>query len=258
MTEKVKRRDFMKLSLAGLASATLAMQMKTGPRKRSGGGETSTHRWGMIIDLNACVGCEDCTLACRANNDVSPDISWNRVLEVEQQADKTVYATVPCMHCENAPCVGVCPVAATYHRGDGIVMMDYERCIGCRYCQMACPYGARSFNWQTFVGENTAVPAHGTPEVARRPRGVVEKCSFCYQRIDRGLEMDLMPGVDREATPACVNACPVDARFFGDLNDPESTVSTLLATHTAFRLYEDKGAEPRVYYLPTYEEGGCA
>ncbi len=257
MTEKIKRRDFMKLSLAGLATATLAMQMKTGPREH-GGGETSDHRWGMIIDLNKCVGCEECTLACRANNDVPPDISWNRVLEVEQQADKTIYATVPCMHCENAPCVGVCPVGATYHRADGIVMMDYERCIGCRYCQMACPYGARSFNWQAFTGKNTAVPEHGSPEIERRPRGVVEKCSFCYQRIDRGLEMGLMPGVDREATPACVNACPVGARIFGDMNDPESAVSQQLETHTAFRLYEDKGTEPRVYYLPLHEEGGCA
>jgi Fe-S-cluster-containing dehydrogenase component len=129
-------------------------------------------------------------------------------------------------------------------------MMDYDRCIGCRYCQMACPYGARSFNWREFTGDNPAVPLFGTPEVERRPRGVVEKCSFCYQRIDRGLEMGLTPGVDREATPACVNACPVGARIFGDLNDPDSEISQVLSQHTAIRLYEDKGLGPRVYYLP--------
>lgn len=253
MTDKLKRRDFIKLSLAGAASATLAMQMKK-PTRTHEPEDESSHRWGMVIDLNACVGCGDCTLACRANNDVPEEISWNRVVEVDKQASRTVYATIPCMHCEHAPCVEACPVGATYHRADGIVMMDYERCIGCRYCQMACPYGSRSFNWQTFSGENTAVPAYGTPEIERRPRGVVEKCSFCYQRIDRGLELGLTPGVDREATPACVNACPAGARFFGDLNDPESTVSQKLAAHTAFRLYEDKGTEPRVYYLPLHAE----
>ena len=95
----------------------------------------------------------------------------------------------PCMHCEKAPCVEVCPVKASYYRDDGIVMMDYDRCIGCRYCQIACPYEARSFNWEKFTGENPAVPEWGTPEVERRPRGVPEKCSFCYQTLDRGLSL---------------------------------------------------------------------
>ncbi|MCP5095855.1 MAG: 4Fe-4S dicluster domain-containing protein [Chloroflexi bacterium] len=214
----------------------------------------SPHKWAMVIDMQKCVGCEDCTLACRANNDVPPDMSWNRIIEVEQLGERTIYATIPCMQCEHAPCVGVCPVGATYHRADGIVMMDYDKCIGCRYCQMACSYGARSFNWKQFTSENPSVPEYGTPEVERRPRGVVEKCSFCYQRIDRGLEMGYMPGIDREATPSCVNACPVGARLFGDLNDLESPVSKVLATHTAVRLREASGTEPRVYYLPAHEE----
>jgi Fe-S-cluster-containing dehydrogenase component len=115
---------------------------------------------------------------------------------------------------------------------------------------MACPYDARSFNWEAFTGENPAVPAWGQPEVPRRPRGVVEKCSFCYQRIDRGLAFGLTPGVDQMATPACVNACPTKARIFGDLNDPNSEVSRVLANHPSYRLREELGTETRVYYLP--------
>ncbi|MFZ0548697.1 MAG: 4Fe-4S dicluster domain-containing protein [Candidatus Promineifilaceae bacterium] len=253
MTQKVDRREFILLSMAGVASAAISSKMKLNPRSSHSEGE-SPHRWGMVIDSNACIGCGKCTLACRATNDVPEDISWNRVVEVEQQGEETVYATIPCMQCEHAPCVGVCPVGATYQRPDGIVMMDYDRCIGCRYCQMACPYGARSFNWREFTEDNPAVPEFGTPEVERRPRGVVEKCSFCYQRIDRGLEMGLTPGVDREATPACVNACPVGARIFGDLNDPDSEINQVLNENASIRLFEDKGTGPRVYYLPWHQE----
>lgn len=251
MTKKVQRREFIKLSLAGAAVASIGMQMNKRRMLVTGhGDESSPHRWAMVIDLDKCTGCGDCTLACRANNDVSPDISWNRMIVVDAENEHAPDVPVPCMHCENAPCVDVCPVGATFHRPDGIVMMDYEKCIGCRYCQMACPYGARSFNWRSFTGENPAVPAYGTPEVERRPRGVPEKCSFCYQRIDRGLEAGLMPGVDEAATPACANACPVGARIFGDLNDPESPVNKALAGNTAVRLRENMGTEPRVFYLP--------
>jgi Fe-S-cluster-containing dehydrogenase component len=145
-------------------------------------------------------------------------------------------------------------VKASYYRDDGIVMMDYDRCIGCRYCEVACPYQARSFNWKEFTGSNPAVPQWGEPEVERRPRGVPEKCAFCYQRIDRGLALGLTPGVDPEATPACVGACPVGARIFGDLNDPHSEVSRSLHEHPHYRLREDLGTGPRVYYLPAHEE----
>lgn len=129
-------------------------------------------------------------------------------------------------------------------------MIDYERCIGCRYCILACPYGARSFNWDTFSGPNPVVPEWGEPDVARRPRGVVEKCTFCVQRLDRGLAEGLTPGVDEEATPACVNACPVKARIFGDLNDSGSPVSQALNSSPSFRLSESLGTSPHVYYLP--------
>jgi Fe-S-cluster-containing dehydrogenase component len=131
--------------------------------------------------------------------------------------------------------------------------MDYERCIGCRYCEVACPYGARSFNWDKFEGINPAVPEWGHPEIARRPRGVVEKCSFCYQRVDRGLALGLIPGVDADATPACAVVCPVGARLFGDISDPDSTVSKILRGRVSYRLREDLGTSPRVFYLSAEE-----
>ncbi len=245
------RRGFLKLGAAG-AVAALGLQVMQAARPAKSAG-SSEHRWAMVIDQAKCVGCGRCTLACRATNDVNPNISWNVVLELEPLGDQKVFLPRPCMHCEHAPCVEVCPVGASYHRADGIVMMDYDKCIGCRYCEVACPYGARAFNWATFSGPNPSVPMWGEPEVDRRPRGVPEKCSFCVGRIDRGLALGLTPGVDEEATPACVNVCPMGARAFGDLNDPESTVSQLLAHNPSYRLREDLGTGPRVYYLPARE-----
>jgi phenylacetyl-CoA:acceptor oxidoreductase subunit 1 len=243
----LKRRGFLKIALAGGATAA-GLRWIQGASASSPAGH-SEHSWAMVIDQSKCTGCEYCTLACRAHNDVPPDISWNQVVPAGKIGEKEVFLARPCMHCEHAPCVSVCPVKASYQRADGIVMMDYDRCIGCRYCEVACPYAARAFNWETFTGPNPAVPEWGEPEVARRPRGVVEKCSFCYQTIDRGMALGLTPGVDREATPACVNACPVGGRIFGDLNDPESNVSQALRDYPYHRLREDLGTGPRVYYL---------
>jgi len=138
-------------------------------------------------------------------------------------------------------------------REDGLVVMDYDRCIGCRYCEVACPFDARKFNWEERGDENTYVPTWGSPEVPRRPRGVVEKCTFCIQRIDSGLTRGLIPGEDREATPACVNICPVGARLFGNLKDPQSKISQTIAASATLRLREELGTESSVYYIPPKE-----
>ena len=133
--------------------------------------------------------------------------------------------------------------------------MDYKRCIGCRYCEVACPYDVRRFNWEPSTKENPYHPTWGSAEIERRSRGVVEKCTFCSHRIDRGLALGLTPGIDREATPACVNICPVNARVFGDHNDPESPLSKFFQENDTFRLREDFGTKPKVHYVrPEKEE----
>ncbi|NWG06678.1 MAG: 4Fe-4S dicluster domain-containing protein [Chloroflexi bacterium] len=207
----------------------------------------------MVISLDQCIGCEYCMRACCATNDVRADEPWNIVVPEKTSGGATFFLSRPCLHCQNAPCVEVCPVKATYHREDGLVVMDYDRCIGCRYCQVACPYDARQFNWEERNDENPYVPTWGDPEVERRPRGVVEKCTFCIHRIDAGLEKGLVPGVDREATPACVNICPVGARTFGNLKDPNSKVSQLIASNPTLRLRDELGTETSVYYIPPKE-----
>jgi Fe-S-cluster-containing dehydrogenase component len=218
------------------------------------GAVTGEYHWGMVISLDLCIGCEYCQRACSATNDVAADKHWNLVVEERTSGGQPFYLSRPCLHCQNAPCVEVCPVKATYHREDGLVIVDYNRCIGCRYCEVACPYDARKFNWEARSDDdNPLTPSWGTPEEERRPRGVVEKCSFCVHRIDAGLEQGLMPGEDREATPACVNICPVGARTFGNLNDPESRVSQLIATSPTLRLRDELATEPSVYYIPPKE-----
>lgn len=265
MAETVGRRQFLKLGMASVATVAMGAGLAAGKipvfpapaAKASGGHEAPTgsaHRWAMVIDESKCTGCGDCLDACRAYNDVAPDKSWSRVETIDHANGERTFRPVPCMHCQDAPCVEICPVGASYIRDDGIVMMDYDKCIGCRYCQLACPYGARSFNWEAFTGDNPAVPTFGQPEVPRRPRGVPEKCSFCYQRIDRGLAFGMTPGVDKAATPACVVACSFGARVFGDLNDPESPASKALAGRETYRIKEELGTEPRVYYLKPLAE----
>lgn len=245
----VGRREFLKLVLAAGTAATGVAWV----RQTSGSQTTplsDTHSWAMVIDLAKCEGCGYCSNACQAHNDTAPSIQWNKVIPTGSRNGEPTFMPRPCMHCDHAPCVDVCPVGATYKRADGLVMMDYDKCIGCRYCEIACPYFARAFNWESFDGPNPMVPEWGEPDVERRPRGVVEKCSFCYQRIDRGLARGLTPGVDPGATPACVVACPVGARAFGDLNDPDSNVKIILDTEPYFRLREELGTAPRVHYLP--------
>jgi Fe-S-cluster-containing dehydrogenase component len=215
-------------------------------------GEIGTHQWHMVIDLSVCIGCSYCVRACQAVNDVPEDkMRWNIVFPERTEAGDEFFMNRPCQHCQEAPCTRVCPVGATWKRADGIVAMDYDRCIGCRYCQVACPYDVRRFNWYEVTVENPYVPAWGVPdkEVPRRPRGVVEKCTFCMQRIDRGMRLGLTPGVDKAVSPACVAICPVGARIFGDALDPASPVSQYMAEHETFQLREDWGTQPKVHYV---------
>ncbi len=213
------------------------------------------HRWAMVISLETCTGCDYCTFACQASKNTPDSILWNVLSHEFTSKGREYHLTRPCLHCENPPCTDVCPVGATYRRDDGLVVMDYDKCIGCRYCMVACPYGARSFNWQDSKDEpRSYTPEWGEPEVDVRPRGVVEKCTFCIERLDRAEAEGLTQGKDYEVTPACVNACPAEARFFGDLNDPDSKVSQLIRQHSTLRLREELGTSPRVYYI--LPEGG--
>jgi phenylacetyl-CoA:acceptor oxidoreductase subunit 1 len=237
--------------LEELIQDELAMQLPAVPNEnQSTQIRTGKHSWSMVIDLTKCIGCQYCVYACQAVNDVPDDMRWNIYFPEITENGTPFNMTRPCMHCQKAPCVAVCPVAATFHRADGLVVMDYKRCIGCRYCEVACPYDTRNFNWKQRTKHSGYQPEWGEAEVPWRPRGVIEKCTFCIQRIDWGLSQGLTPGVDRPATPACVNICPVRARVFGDLNDPESPVSKILQTTPTFRLREDLGTEPNVYYVP--------
>lgn len=265
---KLTRRDFLTVAAAAVGSVIAAEVLTTGPlspfsslqqglvEKSPETGQESTSsvfRWGMVIDLEKCIGCEYCLRACSATNDVAPDKPWNLVVREQNTTGREFFFSRPCLHCHNAPCVEVCPVKATYHRSDGLVVMDYERCIGCRYCEVACPYDARKFNWEARTDKNQYIPTWGIAEVPRRARGVVEKCTFCIHRIDAGLKLGLRPGIDREATPTCVNICPVGARTFGNLNDPTSSISTIISSNPVFRLRDDLGTDASVYYIPPKE-----
>jgi Fe-S-cluster-containing dehydrogenase component len=207
----------------------------------------------MVIDLVKCIGCAGCQLACKAEHCLPPDTFWARVLVTESgtypNSSKVIYPVL-CFHCKEPPCERVCPTGATAKQEDGIVTVDYDKCIGCRYCMMACPYGARYFsedNWEYFPGQGlTPYEEQGYPQYQT---GVVSKCTFCQERIDEGLRKGLKPGCDREATPACVINCMCQARYFGDLDDPESEVSQLIRARRGFTLRPELGTEPSVYYL---------
>ena len=223
-------------------------------------------RWGMVIDLDKCIACQSCTAACRMENntpvagknqaDMGRTILWNEVLPFAEGEYPNALETMiprPCMHCDDPPCVKVCPVQATYQTEEGVVLINYERCIGCRFCTVACPYQVRYFNW--FAPEwPEALKAHlnPDPEVVPRPKGVVEKCTFCVQRLRKAretAEAEGRPFTATDYTPACVETCTGHARYFGDLDDPNSLVSQLAADPRAFRLQEEMGTKPKVYYL---------
>jgi Fe-S-cluster-containing dehydrogenase component len=222
------------------------------------------HRWGMAIDLDRCTGCEGCVVACHAENNVptaEPSeaakgraFHWIRVdryYEGEFPDVKVKYMPVLCQHCDDAPCEPVCPVYATYHNPEGLNVQVYNRCVGTRYCGNNCPYTVRYFNW--FEPEwaeplNLAL----NPDVAVRMGGVMEKCTFCTQRIHRAKNDAREQGramADGDVQPACVQSCPAEAMAFGDLNDPESKVSRMSASGRSTRLLEELGAKPKVFYL---------
>jgi len=208
-------------------------------------------KWAMVIDVKACVGCRKCVYACVKENNIgrTSGFTYIQVLEMEagsidletSNANYTEggspdhwYLPVQCMHCAKPTCVYGCPVIATWKEPDGIVVIDYDKCIACRNCMITCPYFARHFNWiEPEVPKNEVNPKVPLEKKA----GVVEKCTFCVQRTRNG------------QTTACTEACPVGARKFGDLNDPNSDVSVLLRTRRAFRLKEELGSGPMIWYV---------
>ena len=248
---KITRRTFLQ------STGTAAVAATVGGCASEGSSSKTAVRWGMIIDLQRCVGCKACTVACKAENHTPPGVAYNVVMEEEVGTYPHVRRTFlsrPCMQCTKSACTLVCPTQATYHRKDGIVVVNYDRCIGCRYCIAACPYMARSFDYghnyhttQTKYEEAPA-PEYGenrTRRAHRSPEGNVRKCTFCLHRITRGL------------SPACAATCLGRAIHFGDLNDPDARcrvhgekLQELLVTRAHMRLKEELGNEPAVYYLP--------
>ncbi|MFQ5914830.1 MAG: 4Fe-4S dicluster domain-containing protein [Nitrospinota bacterium] len=224
-------------------------------------------RYAMVIDLDRCTGCRACMEACKVENNTTQAHFWMHVFRFEEGEfpdTKTWFLPRPCMHCDNAPCVKACPVGARYKRKDGLVATDFDRCIGCRYCEVACPYGVNYFNWKDpkkaqyldwgdrdlKKATNGASPPYKNPDLDARYgkerrriaggghyKGVIEKCTFCAHRVEKGLQ------------PACVANCPLFALHFGDLEDPKSGVSQLLRKKRAFRLLEEAGTRPRVSYV---------
>lgn len=237
-------------------------------------------RYGFVVDLTRCMGCMACVEACKIENNTPQGIFWMHVFKSEDGKYPNVRVTYmprPCMHCDKAPCVSVCPVGARYKREDGFVLTDYDRCIGCRYCEVACPYSVNSFNWKKpednyyynwstqgvdiygsgnvkdFTGG--AVPPYKNPELEERHStekrltaggghklGLIEKCTWCVHRVEKGLD------------PACVANCPAFALIFGDLDDPKSKAFTILARERSVRLLEELGTEPRVFYVGQTKE----
>ena len=213
-------------------------------------------RWGMVINLQACIGCYSCMVSCKQEHFLPPEIYFARVLIGEMgkypSVQKLIYPVL-CNHCDNPPCIEVCPTGATTQREDGIVEVNPQTCIGCRSCLIACPYQQRSYLPKTdreyFPGQGRTPYEEMGKVLYPLEKGTVVKCNFCKETLEQGVRKGLKPGLDREATPSCVNACPVHARHFGDLEDPQSNVSVLIRDKKAAPLHVEFGTEPSVYYF---------
>jgi Fe-S-cluster-containing dehydrogenase component len=213
-------------------------------------------KWGMVIDLKRCIGCYSCMVTCKQEHFLPPGMFWTRLLVSETgEYPQVSHHTYPvlCNHCTEAICVKVCPSGATTRRSDGLVDLDHDKCVGCRYCVIACPYQQRTFyrdgKKQYFPGQSlTALEIIGKELYPLSP-GTVVKCNFCKEKIDEGIRKGLTPGVEREATPACVTNCPVKARHFGNLNDPNSKISKLIRQRKGVQLHPEFGTDPSVFYI---------
>lgn len=199
-------------------------------------------RYGMAIDLKRCFGCYGCQVSCKAEHATPPGVFFARVVKRESGAYpnvRKVFLPLLCMHCDHPPCEAVCPTGATFKRPDGIVDIDREVCVGCRYCMQACPYEARYFHARPRHYFGTQGPTeYEARGYAKHPTGVVMKCDFCAHRLARG------------ELPSCVATCPTRARTFGDLDDPQSEVSRLIKERGGEPLHPELGTGPSVYYLP--------
>ncbi len=254
----LSRKDFLRASGASLLAVAGERLAASLPGASQGAGDESQRpqiavRWAMFLDMSKCIekeGCTKCLAACRQTHNIPeiPDRNhevkwiWKAPFESafpEQESDYSVErfkrrpVPVLCNHCDQPPCVRVCPTQATWKREDGIVMMDWHRCIGCRYCMAACPYGSRSFNW---VDPRSRL-ASMNPDFPTRTKGIVEKCNFCEERLAKGQPL------------ACVEACPQNAMVFGNLNDPQSPVRRLLRSRYSIRRKPELGTRPQVYYM---------